>query len=90
MQFDSDLITKNYTEALSTHCDAIEAQLQDSGMDVNYSRLLSIQATYNIFKKLVSCINDVETQNKIFQVIEADAKNLVFVKDPTVPYIGNS
>ena len=85
-----ELSAKSYSAALISQCESIELQLAQQGVEKKYLRLLSIQAVYNSFKLLVSSINDVKAQEEVLELFQTDANNLVFKKEPTVPYQGKA
>lgn len=88
IKVDTEALTKNYTDVLITQCTNITNQLTE--IDPNFLKLITIQATYDAFKYHVGQLNDIETQQQIFKVIEFDAKNLVYPVLPTVDYVGNA
>lgn len=89
-EFDSKQISKDYTYSILQQCSAIEAQLTENGMDGGFTRLISIEATYNSFKQLVSQLTDQDSVREIIKIIELDAKNMVSIVKPNVDYTGTS
>jgi hypothetical protein len=88
--FDSKEISKSYTYSLLQQCSSIEEQLIDQGIDDNFMRLISIEATYNSFKQLVSQLTDQESVQQIYKMVEFDSRNLVSVVKPNVNDVGHS
>lgn len=83
-----ETLTKNYTGAILAQCANVIEQLDD--MDPNFLRLVTIQATYDAFKYYVGQLNDIETQQQIYKVIEFDARNLVYPVAPNTDQVGHS
>ncbi len=90
MGLDADSILKDYAETIRNQCENIESQLITSGMDSKFSRLLSIQATYNTMKQLLVELNDKKTTEEVYQVLELDGKALSFPIEPNVPTVGHA
>lgn len=90
MSFDAHTFGKSYVEAILNNSEHVEEQLVNSGVDSDFARLMSIQALYGSFKKLVSDLKDRDSQEKIYKVLEYDARNIVSVVEPTVAYTGKA
>lgn len=90
MSFDTDSLSKDYTEAILDRSEGIESQLISAGMDSGFARLMSIQALYSSLKQLVAELGDRDSQEKIYKVIEYDARNIVSVVEPNVAYTGKA
>ena len=90
MKVDAKEISKNYTYGILQQCASIEHQLIDDGLDEKFTRLLSIEATYNSFKQLVSQLTDQDSIEKIIKIVEFDSRDLVSVVRPNVTDIGHS
>lgn len=90
MKVDAKEISKNYTYGILQQCASIESQLIDGGLDEDFTRLISIEATYNSFKQLVSQLTDQDSIEKIIKIVEFDSRDLVSVIRPNVTDIGHS
>lgn len=85
---DPQEIANDFTKYLIQQCSIAEANLATFGLDPAFIRILSIQSIYNTFKYLASTTNNKKTQEQLYEIFAEDAKNIVFHKEPNVPYVG--
>jgi hypothetical protein len=90
MNIDAETLMQNYVESILSQCEHVESQLVASGVDIKFSRLLSIQAAYNSMKQLLIELNDDEAQQDLFKVIEFDIKQIEFKQKPNVLDVGHA